>query len=246
MNGINLNIKRETYLEESGGNLIFLNAILDSYQISSNSRILDIGCGTGVMAKNIALITGANVFGTEISEKLVELANARIPCKFSSNGDIPPDIGKFNLIYCKDVLPSIQDKKSFYKMVFTHLHKDGIFCTYMPEYADHLNKPLFKFIKGSFKASRKCYGKVTQNIKFMKEAGFKNVTKYRIPLGSVALDERYASIHYDGYFSNTVKPNYFNQRINGLSRLVNDTETANEFGITINYEFERTMLIARS
>lgn len=238
-------MKRETYLEESGGNLIFLNALLNSYEISSNSRILDIGCGTGVMAEFISKITGANIFGTEISKKLVEYANSRIECIYSPNGTIPNDLGKFDLIYCKDVLPSIQDKKSFYRMVFSHLKKGGVFCTYMPEYSDHINKPLFKFIKGSFNASRKCYGRVTENLDFIKEAGFKHVTKYRIPLGSVSLDARYASIHYDGYFSNTEKPNYFNQRVNGLSRLIKNVEIINEFGLAINYEFERTMLIAK-
>lgn len=245
MNGKFHKLEREEYLEESGGNLIFLNAIIDSYHFPENSRILDIGCGTGVMAEYVAIITGANVFGTEMSRKLVGIANKRISCIHSPNGEIPNNLGKFDMIYCKDVLPSILDKKSFYKMVFNHLNKNGLFCTYMPEYTDHLNKPLFKFIKGSFRASRECYGKVTQNIKFIKEAGFKHLTKYRIPLGTVVLDERYASIYYDGYFSNTEKTNYLNQRINGLSRLIKNVEITNEFGLVINYEFERTMLVAR-
>lgn len=51
--------------------------VLSGIPISSNSIILDIGCGTGGTASYLSKTRGAYVFGLDISQKMIEKAKAR-------------------------------------------------------------------------------------------------------------------------------------------------------------------------
>ena len=51
--------------------------------INPNSRVLDVGCGTGIPVSDILSQAGLTVVGFDISPKMVELAQKRVPGEFS-------------------------------------------------------------------------------------------------------------------------------------------------------------------
>jgi 2-polyprenyl-3-methyl-5-hydroxy-6-metoxy-1,4-benzoquinol methylase len=237
--------KRESHLEERGGNLLFLQALLTEVNLNRHSRILEIGCGTGVLAEYLGVLTGAEILGTELSEESARIANQRISCYHCPTGELPSNIGYFDLIFCKDVLPTIEDKRWFFKAIRSLLKPQGTFCTYMPNDIDFLTKPLFRFIPGSLSASQACYGSIAETIELLSECGFRQTQTFRISLGTVPMDERYVHKHWDGYFSNSDLPEMSEGRIHGLNTLLGKLKILLDFGILAHYKWERTMLVAR-
>jgi SAM-dependent methyltransferase len=246
LDSITYNMKKinsqEKYIEEYGGNLLFLNELINIIKNISNPKVLDIGCGSGTLAQFISLFS--DVTGTEISRERYFEANKKIKCLHEKEGTIPQNIGLFDLIYCKEVLPSIKDKANFYKQIHETLAKNGFFCTYLPDLNDISEKPLFNFLPFSKSTTVSSYSSITENKILLKDAGFSNIKETRISLGSVSLNENYANKHKDGYFNNS-GDEFENFRVSGINSMVSSINCMNQEGYTIFYEFERTMIIAQ-
>lgn len=58
---------QDKYINEYGGNLLFLNELINIIKNISKPRVLDIGCGSGTLAQFISLFS--DVTGTEISRE---------------------------------------------------------------------------------------------------------------------------------------------------------------------------------
>jgi ubiquinone/menaquinone biosynthesis C-methylase UbiE len=57
----------------------FLNRIIRLTELNGNEKILDVGCGTGILACEIAKkFKDVSIFGIDISENLINLANRKI------------------------------------------------------------------------------------------------------------------------------------------------------------------------
>lgn len=237
--------ERKYHLDDTGGNLLFLQAILESVSISKKHRVLDIGCGTGLLASYYKSITEAEIWATELSQELVATAKMNgIQCVHCPDGDLKELLGGFDLIYCKDVLPSIRDKLSFYQQIYSHLVGNGVFFTYLPDTADRNSKPLHKFISDGASVSKQCYLEIQDNISLLKSCGFSNIESRRISLGTVSLDEKYIARHWDGYFSSTDNSKNPEKRRTGLKEFSELVEAMSDEGIYAHYEFRRTFLTA--
>ena len=147
---------RNRYLEENGGNLLFLNALMNTIKSTLNSKVLDIGCGTGTLGQYLSF--RAEIIGTEKSRMRSKIANQKIQCLYCAGETIPSRIGTFDLIYCKEVLPSINNKLIFFKTIRKRLRAEGIFCTYIPDMNDIIEKPLYRFLPYDIDSSIKRYG----------------------------------------------------------------------------------------
>ena len=242
MNGF---LNHNKYLEENGGNLLFAQALLHNAMVTKRSRILEIGCGTGIFGEYFAAITQAKFIGLEQSLTMAQIARERIKCIYVPNGIIPHKIGLFDLIYCQAVLPLIDNKDHFYKMISHHLEGGGVFSSYLPSIEDIIAKPLHNFIPLVAESSISRYQSMGKNINLLYNAGFNKVKTLRISLGSVWLNEYYISKHRDGYFSNAKKISINERRAKSLMKMQTSLNTLSDYGITSHYEFERTMIIAQ-
>ncbi len=236
---------REKHLEERGGNLYFLQSLLNECNICPATRILELGCGTGLLAYYLALITGAKVQGTEMSKGAFKLAQKRIRCHYTPNSKIPDNIGKFDMIYCKDVLPCNKDKGVFYRMILNHLDVKGVFVTYMPSEKDIRLKPLLNFIPQSIETTNSVYGTIIDNIQCMQRVGFKTFKSFPLHLGSIPMDRNYVCKHWDGYFSNTDSQEYEVERFEGLRHFQEVLDILGDEGIVPFYHWARTMIVAK-
>ena len=75
----------------------------------SGARILDAGCGTGMMSEELAA-RGANVVAIDISPSLIAIARKRLPTRlinqvtFKSGDMLDPALGEFDFIFAMDSL----------------------------------------------------------------------------------------------------------------------------------------------
>jgi SAM-dependent methyltransferase len=235
---------RESHLEDMGGNLRFLQALLHECPIGSESRVLEIGCGTGVLACYLAKCTGATVIGTEQSWQAAQIASTRVRCLWLTDGSLPNE-DFFDLIYCKDVLPMINDKPNFFTSARRLLRPGGAFASYIPEVTDFIEKPLYHFIPSSRERSMERYGPISAVIHGLQDSGFLNVHIFRLFLGTIPIGFRYIDKHMDGFFSNTEGSGFDRNRRNGLSRLRMAAEDLGKHGMLLHYQWERAAVIAR-
>ena len=242
--GILPTVARRDFLEDSGSNLRFLSALLSWSQLGPNHQALEIGCGTGVLAEAFSAATGARVCGTEKDEAAWRRARERIDARHLPEGTIPKG-ELFDLVYCKDVLPMIRDKLSFASSVRSVLKPGRLFLTYMPDDFDYRDKPLYAFVANSEARSRFAYESLASVVETFRATGFDHVHTERLYLGSVAFGTAYAAKHADGFFNNTDVSELYVSRTNGISSLHRFAEAIARYGGRVDYEWERTLVIAR-
>jgi 2-polyprenyl-6-hydroxyphenyl methylase / 3-demethylubiquinone-9 3-methyltransferase len=112
----------------------FKRALIKHYgQELSRARLLDIGCGGGVLAEEFAVM-GCKVTGIDISPKSIAVARAHaafselsIDYRVGSGTSLPFDNGSFDAVSCCDVLEHIRDWKQVIAEVGRVLVPDGLF-----------------------------------------------------------------------------------------------------------------------
>lgn len=106
-------------------------------RIKRNSRMLDIGCGTGSISKTIADGTESNLLGLEPDEKRAEAARDRglevLTAIYSD--EIGEKYGPFDVILFADVLEHLVDPASLIEKVKKSLGPDGIIIASIPNVA---------------------------------------------------------------------------------------------------------------
>lgn len=112
---------KHSYVAEYGKSMI------DLINVEKNQKILDLGCGTGVLTNELAK-KGATVIGTDLSEDMIEQANANYP---SMNFQVEDAINLpfenvFDTVFSNAVFHWIPNQEKLLHSVYTSLKENGI------------------------------------------------------------------------------------------------------------------------
>ena len=101
-------------------------------EILEKKSILDLGCGGGILSETLAE-EGANILAIDQSKKLISEAKKRAKSKklkidyqCQSIKYLKGKKAKFDIILCMEVIEHVKDYRSFIKLAFECLKKDGI------------------------------------------------------------------------------------------------------------------------
>ena len=112
--------------EESG----VISELLDSLKLTKCKRVLDLGCGKGIISFKLAEISEGEVVALDLSSKMIELAK--------QSGDNPKvkfvnedfyefeDKKKFDAIICFDAYPHFLNVEGFVNKAYGLLKEDGL------------------------------------------------------------------------------------------------------------------------
>jgi ubiquinone/menaquinone biosynthesis C-methylase UbiE len=103
------------------------DAIINSLNITQDSNIIELGCGTGGNAKYISSKTGASVFGVDNNEYVIEQASKIIPViKFDlAYKQYPIISNSVDGVYFLNLLQLIENKDQFFNEIFRILKPQG-------------------------------------------------------------------------------------------------------------------------
>lgn len=181
-----------------------INALIDSIQFDrfDSIRIIDLGCGTGTIAKRLAdRFPNSKIVCLDIASKMIEIAK----CKLLDHKNTEFIVGDFSKIDFKEqfdvVVSSLalhhietdNEKKEFYTKIFNVLANSGQFVnadvvlattdyqqnTNMNRWMDYMNKSVSmdeiqnKWIP-SYKAEDRP-AKLIDQLKWLEEIGFRTV-----------------------------------------------------------------------
>lgn len=142
-NADKLNIRIALHDKYSTNRLGLRNWLLANFQIPTNSKVLELGCGTGVMWKEHLdwLEAGSKLLLTDFSEGMLEEAkrnlgeHKNLEYQMMDIQDIPYEAGSFDVIIANSMLYHIPDKEKALSEVSRVLKNEGVF--YCSTYGEH-------------------------------------------------------------------------------------------------------------
>lgn len=108
-------------------------------------KFLDVGCGLGFFASKAGKL-GADVYGIDIGERLINISRKRYPKgKFSvaSAARLPFKDNSFDLILCTEVIEHVNNQNKALSEIFRVLKKGGYLVLTTP---NKIFKPLYTFL----------------------------------------------------------------------------------------------------
>ncbi len=110
-----------------------VNDILNHSSILLNDRILDVGCGTGILIPYLLyrLGTKGEIIGIDLAENMIKIARSKFNDKRVSfiAGDILVKAfphNSFDKIFVFSTFPHFDDKEKYFKVFYTILKRFGI------------------------------------------------------------------------------------------------------------------------
>ncbi|PIR43810.1 hypothetical protein COV24_01040 [candidate division WWE3 bacterium CG10_big_fil_rev_8_21_14_0_10_32_10] len=121
------------------------------------SRILDLGCGTGLMSKRILdIYPDSKVYGLDVSKKAVMLGKKRYKEIHFVIGDVegtlPFESNFFDLVISGEVIEHVKDTDVYLEEINRILKKGGYFILSTPNLASWYNRLLLLFGRQPFLA----------------------------------------------------------------------------------------------
>ena len=107
------NIKASNWDNESKADDNLLKAIFEITGIKNNMKVLDIGCGTGVLFGSLLKYAPSEIVGVDISDKMLEIARKKYGhfdnIKFKNMDVLELDENDFDIVYIYNAYPHMMD-----------------------------------------------------------------------------------------------------------------------------------------
>lgn len=113
---------------------VLTSTFIEQYSPVAKPHILDIGCGTGLLLKELSATY--DVHGIDISDKAVSFCKARGIVAVSKGGatDIPFPDNSFDIVLALDVIEHIKDDTAAAKEMLRVLKPGGIAIVFVPAF----------------------------------------------------------------------------------------------------------------
>ena len=120
-----------------------IEIVLNLLEKHEKGRILDIGCGDGLITQMIAEKTGAEAHGVDISNGAVSKARKRGIFAKAVNVDrqrFPFENNTFDVVFCGDLLEHLYDTEKMLEKILLLLKPDGYVIISVPNIASWYNR----------------------------------------------------------------------------------------------------------
>lgn len=187
MGNVNYNEISKIYDSVREGDMVTINRIIEEGKIDSNSKVLEIGCGTGNYTELISKATNATVYGIDQSQGMLEKARTKNTDINYINGDAVHldcfDKNKFDVIYMIDVIHHIQDIDTMFKNIFRVLKNDGSLFIFTDTH-DHIrNRLTSKYFPETLEVELNRYQSSEEIISFLSKNNFTGIKSDTLTLG---------------------------------------------------------------
>lgn len=124
----------------------FLTRFKKDY-FKNKSKVLDVGCGIGVLGQLIKEKYNSDVFGIDLAESAIKIARKQgvVAKKSDINNRWPYKDSTFDVVVCVQVLEHLYNPDFFFKEAKRVLKKNGVLIISTPNLAAWYNRVIFFF-----------------------------------------------------------------------------------------------------
>jgi ubiquinone/menaquinone biosynthesis C-methylase UbiE len=201
MQNINYDKIASTYARHRRANLSVLEELQRRWPAGHESKILEIGCGTGIYLQSLVKATGCQGWGIDPSREMIRYAQSDDNALFfEANAEELPFNGKlFDLAFSVNVVHFMQNTLSYFQEARRVLKPDGLLCTVTDSESIIRNrKPLSQYWPETVEIELKRYPAISLLKQQMAAAGFVDIEEKEIQIQSEITD---ATPYRDRVFS---------------------------------------------
>jgi ubiquinone/menaquinone biosynthesis C-methylase UbiE len=147
--------------------------------INSDSKVLEVGCGTGNYIIYIESIVGCQCWGIDVSKEMLEKAKERSKKVNFLIGraeklEFPEDF--FDLVFSVNVIHHITARREYFKEAYRVIKAKGKVCTVTDsEWILRNRQPLTVYFPETLEVDLKRYPKIEELQQIMAQVGFKSI-----------------------------------------------------------------------
>ncbi|TFG15067.1 methyltransferase domain-containing protein [Candidatus Thorarchaeota archaeon] len=177
--------------------------LLQSWNVSPGSLILDVGCGTANNTHLLSLATESDVIGLDLSSGMLVEAVAKFPegnFVQSAAENIPFRNSIFDFVYMTEVIHHISDIPWAIREMYRVLRNGGRTCIVTQSHAQIEHRDTSRFFPETVQIDQDRYPHIPALQKMLKNAGFSGVTFRECTFSPVLLGNDYlATVEQKGF-----------------------------------------------
>ena len=204
MQTLNYDKMADTYARHRKVNLPVLKELKRKWKASPESKILEIGCGTGNHLKSLVKEAGCKGWGIDPSPEMIRHAQADTNTHFSEGkAEALPFQGRlFDLVFSVNVVHFVTDTSAYLREAYRVLKPNGLLCTVTDSEKIIRNRwPFAHYWPGTIEADLKRYPKISLLKQQMADLGFVDIEEreikfqYKIIDATPYRDKVYSCLH---------------------------------------------------
>jgi ubiquinone/menaquinone biosynthesis C-methylase UbiE len=219
---LNYNFLAQEYAKHRQVQPEVLKNLMETGLLSSASRVLDVGCGTGNYTVALEKALGCTCWGIEPSEQMLVRAKERTQSAQFKLGKAEsldyPDTS-FDLVFSVDVIHHVVDRAAHYREAYRVLKQGGKVCTVTDsESIIQRRQPLTIYFPENVEVELQRYLRMNDLKAMMAEAGFRDIEEHEVEFPYSLADSQ---IYRDKAFSSLhlISPDAFER---GIQRMEED------------------------
>jgi ubiquinone/menaquinone biosynthesis C-methylase UbiE len=178
MSKVNYNEISQVYDDVRQVDIELINSFLQEIEIEKETRVLDIGCGTGNYTDSLQKITQGEVYGVEPSKGMLGKAKAKqskVVFKQGSAAELPFEDEFFDFVYMTDVIHHVPEIGAMFAEINRVLKEKGRVCIVTQSHQQIENRPIARFFPGTVAVDKRRYPDIPEVIANAEDQGLKLV-----------------------------------------------------------------------
>ena len=183
MEPINYGNIADVYARNRPANSFVVDELHKGCVLTSNSRVLEVGCGTGSHILMLVQTTNCQGWGIDPSEDMMcqEKSSGKVQFVSGTAEELPFEDKFFDFLFSINVIHLVTSTISYFHEAFRVLKPAGTICTVTDsEKIIRNRKPLSQYWPGTISVDIKRYPTITTLKKQMMAVGFADVTETNI------------------------------------------------------------------
>jgi len=181
MQNLDYNKMASTYARYRTANQLVLSELRRKWKSSRESKVLEVGCGTGLHLRALIEIIGCKGLGIDPSQEMIRYAVDSEDIHFFEGvaEELPFKASLFDFAFSVNVIHLIKNTQDYFCEALRVLKPDGLICTATDsERIIRNRKPLAQYWPGTVEVDLVRYPKIELLRQQMTEAGFVDIEEH--------------------------------------------------------------------